>query len=202
VPENYLRSLHAAGALSLTAWMGTGVTDSLLDVADGVLLIGGGDIARESFAAPGEAEAVDRQRDDFESALVDAARDRRLPLLGMCRGVQQLNVALGGTLRRVEEHRQDEDLAQPTHAVSVSPGSRMAGVFGMGELKVNSFHRWAVDRPGDEISVVATAPDGVAEGIESTGEWWAMGVQWHAELLEDQSTRSLFQAFAAAMRDG
>ena len=201
VPENYLRSLQAAGAISLTAWMGTEVIDPLLDVADGVLLIGGGDIARQSFAASGDTEAVDRQRDEFESALVDAARDRRLPLLGMCRGMQQLNVALGGTLRRVDDHRQDEDLGRPSHAISVSPDCRMAEIFGMGELKVNSFHRWSVDRLGDGMSVGITGPDGVVEGIESTTEWWAMGIQWHAELLEDPSTRALFQAFIAAMRD-
>jgi putative glutamine amidotransferase len=200
VPEGYLRLLHGAGALSLTTWMGEEDVDTLLEVADGVLLIGGGDIARESFAAAGETDAVDPERDDFESALVNGARERRLPLLGMCRGAQQLNVTLGGSLRRVHDHRQQEDLAQPTQAVSITSGSRMGGVFTMGEVKVNSFHRWAVDRTGKGLTAVATSADGVVEGIESTTEWWALGVQWHAELLDDPQSHSLFDGFVAVMR--
>lgn len=183
----------SAGGLPLAAWPGSPDVDDLLSVADGLVLVGGGDVAPERFGLSERGDAVDLVRDDFEARLVLGANARGTPLLGICRGAQVLNVALGGTLRRVNGHRQSEDLAYPSHSVSVVEGTRLAGVIEAPELAVNSFHDWAPDALGRCLCATATA-DAVTEGIESEGDWWAVGVQWHLELLDDRAGQRAFDA--------
>jgi len=185
-----------AGGLPLVAWPGSPEVSDLVDLADGLVLIGGGDVAPERFGLDVEGSAVDPGRDEFEVRLVLAAKERGLPFLGVCRGAQILNVALGGTLRRVDGHRQEEDLAHPSHPVHVVAGTRLAGAIGVSELDINSFHNWVPDALGRDLRVAATA-DGVTEAIEFEGGWWALGVQWHVELLEDPSSQRAFDALLA-----
>ena len=199
VYDQFFGLLTAAGGQPLVAWAGTPDVDDLLAVADGVLLIGGGDVAPERFGSAAEASGLDHRRDEFETRLVHGARARGAPLLAVCRGCQMLNVALGGKLRRVEGHRQGESLAIPTHAVEVEPGSRLAAAAGELGLDVNSFHDWAAGERGAGLRVVAAAGD-VAEAIEYEGGWWALGVQWHLELLDDPVSQRLFDAFVAVAR--
>jgi putative glutamine amidotransferase len=193
VAEPYLRGLRQAGAIPVIAWAGMGNPAELLDLGDAVLLLGGGDVDPARFGSDVSGDAVDPERDEFEIGLVLASREAGVPLLGMCRGAQAMNVALGGTLRRVAEHRQGGALSSPSHGISLAKGSRLASLMDAPELLVNSFHRWAVDRPGVGMRVSVTAPDGTVEGIESETGWWAVGVQWHAELLPDRRTVALFQ---------
>ena len=134
------------------------------------------------------------------------ALGRGLPVLGICRGAQSLNVARGGTLHqhlpeltgdRVA-HRQLDDARRPTHRVAVSPGSRLAGVLRVTELRVNSFHHQAVDRLGAGLRVSARAPDGTVEAIEDPALPFVLAVQWHAETLAERATeRRLFAALVA-----
>lgn len=197
VYDRYFAKLVAAGAQPLVAWAGSPHLEDLLTLADGALLIGGGDVAPERFGLAAEASGIDEPRDAFETDLVLGAKAQGKPVLGVCRGAQVLNVALGGSLREVAGHVQPGDLARPSHAVEVVGGTRVARIAGTPELDVNSFHRWAPDALGDGL--VASAVGGAAvEALEFAGDWWAVGLQWHPELLDDPPSQRVFDAFVAA----
>lgn len=188
--------------------------DALLEGMAGLVLTGGEDVDPSHYgsaphAALGEVHAG---RDAFELALVRAARARQLPTLAICRGVQILNVALGGTLVQdlpsewagALAHDGTWERTKRVHDVSVSAGSRLAHALGANALAINSLHHQALARVADGITAVAHAPDGVIEGVESaTGDWWMLGVQWHPEELtgsDEPWDRALFAAFATAVK--
>jgi len=160
---------------------------------DGVLLTGGGDVDPELYGGdPDSTMLVHRGRDDFEIALIQAARQRGLPILGICRGCQIINVALGGTLRnlRLEEDIKDLHLVLTGHTVDLAPDSRLAETLGVTHLtKVVSLHGNTVGEPAPQVRVAATGPGDVIEAIEADttgGRGWIVGVQWHPELTLDQ----------------
>jgi putative glutamine amidotransferase len=165
--------------------------DLALLALDGLLLSGGGDVdpARYGAAPVPEVYGVDPGRDAFETALVLAAARAGLPVLGICRGAQVLNVALGGSLHQHvpavtgQNHSVKDRPYEPVHAVRVTPGSLLAGVVGGTDIAVNSLHHQAVDRVGAGLRAVAWAEDGCVEAIESDGLGRFLGVQWHPELL-------------------
>jgi putative glutamine amidotransferase len=188
--------------------------DGMLDGMAGLLLTGGEDVDPARYGQPphralGEVHA---ERDAFELALVRAARERRLPTLAICRGVQIANVALGGTL--VQDlpsewptplaHDGDWERSARVHAVRLAPGSRLAHALGDARLTINSMHHQAIGTVAAGLTSVAHAPDGVVEAVEWTGgDWWMEGVQWHPEELTRTSEgwdRALFAAFADAVR--
>jgi putative glutamine amidotransferase len=158
---------------------------------DGLLLTGGGDVEPDRYGAvpAPEVYGVEPGRDAYELALVAAAARTGMPVLGVCRGAQLLNVALGGTLVQhlpdVTEapHRVGDRWAEGVHPVEIAPDSLLAAVTGPEAFEVNSLHHQSVDRPGAGLRVVAYAPDGVVEAIEGTGGARLLGVQWHPELL-------------------
>lgn len=176
---------------------------------DGLLMTGGEDVEPARYGAtPHPAtDAPHGPRDRSEIALVIAARTLALPTLAICRGLQIVNVAFGGTLvqdlpsERPEalDHAPGGPRDRRAHPVTVRSGSRLANALGATELSVNSSHHQALDAIASEIVVTATAPDGVVEGAESAGErWWMLGVQWHPEELTetpDHWDRALFEAF-------
>lgn len=188
--------------------------DAMLDGMTGLILTGGEDVDPARYgAAPHPALGeVHPARDAFELALVAAARARRVPTLAICRGVQVANVALGGTLVQDLASQRSDALPHDgagsrdarVHRVRVTPGSRLARALGAAELPINSFHHQSVDRAADGAAVVATAPDGVVEGLEwRRDDWWMVGVQWHPEELvrgDEPWERALFDAFAGAVR--
>jgi len=196
VYEQYFAKLVTAGAQPLVTWSGAPDLEDLVADAAGALLIGGGDVAPERFGLVAEGSAVDERRDAFETSLVLLAKARGKPVLGVCRGAQVLNVALGGTLRQVDGHVQAGDLGQPAHAVAVVAGTRLAEIAGEPELQVNSSHRWAPDGLGRGLVVSGAAAETI-EAVESAGEWWAVGLQWHVELLDDPPSQRVFDAFVA-----
>jgi len=158
---------------------------------------------QRAFAVDGLAIAVD----DSAQKLARAADARGMPILGVCRGLQMLNVARGGTLVQDIpdaistdiQHRQELPGRIPTHAIVIEPGSRLEGVMGRERHEVNSFHHQAVGRLGRHLLAVAWAPDGVVEGIEAPDRDFVVGVQWHAEsLAEREDQTGLLTAFAAA----
>ncbi len=168
--------------------------DDVIAGLDSLLLSGGGDIVASYYGmSPGEVEySVDTARDAWELALVAAAHEAALPILGVCRGAQVLNVAFGGTLvqhlPKVTDisHRQlDKDL-EIVHEVRVDPASMLATITGRHVFGVNSLHHQAVARSGSGLRPVAWAPDGVVEAVESNDRSAVLGVQWHPELLTDQ----------------
>ena len=193
----YLLAIERAGAVPVVLPPIVTDVECLLDRLDGVCLSGGPDLDPEAYGARerhAELGPTEPSLDDFELALARAAIERGIPLLGICRGAQALNVALGGTLHQhLPGHRQAEPGTDTTHEVEVLPGTRLAAVVGGGTLAVNSFHHQAVDRLGRGLRVAARAADGTVEAIEGPG--FAIGVQWHAETLADGR---LFEALVGA----
>lgn len=197
VYDRYLDRIVAAGGEPLIAWTGSADPEGLVALADGVALVGGGDVEPATFGVDAEGEGVDAQRDAFERRLVAAAHASGTPLLGLCRGCQVLNVARGGTLELLDGHRQDGDLATPSHAVEVVPGSRLAAALGTDRIEANSFHRWVAGALGEGLTPSAHSASGHVEGLESSDGWWALGIQWHAELLDDRASQRVFDALVA-----
>jgi putative glutamine amidotransferase len=186
-----------------------GDVPALLERLQGVCLSGGPDLDPSAYHARARSELgpVEPELDAFELALARAADAAGLPVLGICRGCQVLNVARGGTLHQhlpavtdgLFHHRQTEPGRVTTHTVTVAPGSRLAAIVGSGELEVNSFHHQAADRLGDRLRPVAWSPDGVVEGIEDAEANLYLGVQWHAEgLIGRPEHEALFEALVDA----
>jgi putative glutamine amidotransferase len=152
-----------------------------MDRVDGLVLTGGTDVdpARYGATACATTPPLDPERDEFELALLDAAMERELPVLAICRGLQLVNVSRGGTLHA---HLADHHPASGRHDVSVEPGSLLHDLYGP-VAGVNSLHHQGIDRLGADLVVTARAPDGVVEGIELPGVR-LLGVQWHPEQLD------------------
>jgi putative glutamine amidotransferase len=216
VPRGYTEGVERASGLSVLLPNSGDPSLAAAYVAriDGLLLTGGDDVHPSLF---GEAphpriDLVDEQRDRFEIALLGAARERRMPVFGICRGIQIMNVALGGDLYQDIPSQAESALghAQKTlregawHDVDVRPGTRLAAILGEGRAAVNSYHHQACRRVAHGLSVTATTSDGIVEAVEDPGLPFFLGVQWHPEVLEGgtaQSTRRLFAAFVEAARE-
>jgi putative glutamine amidotransferase len=198
----YLRAIEATGGMPVVL-PPIGDVEAILERLDAVCLSGGPDLdpaaygARDRHAALGQTEP---ELDAFELALARAADRSGLPLLGICRGAQALNVARGGTLHQhLTGHRQTEAGTRATHAVEIAADMRLARIAGAGALAVNSFHHQAVDELGRSLRVAARAPDGTVEAIEAPGPRFVVGVQWHVEaLVAEPRHRAVFEALVAA----
>jgi putative glutamine amidotransferase len=198
----YLRAIDAAGGMPVVL-PPLGDAETLIDRLDGICLSGGPDLDPVAYGAPSrhpELGPTEPELDAFELALARAADARGLPILGICRGAQALNVARGGTLHQhLPAHRQTEPATAATHSVHVDEGTRLAGLVGTRPLRVNSFHHQAVDRLGRGLRAVAHAADGTIEAIEAPGPGFVLGVQWHAEgLVHEPRHFVLFEALVAA----
>lgn len=205
---DYVRSVDAAGGLPVVLTPG-GATKhpGLLDRLNGIVLSGGCDI-NPSFYGMGFHPTLSRtsvERDGFEIELVREAIARDLPVLGICRGSQIINVALGGTLiqdipSRFGRSIIHNDSAKPRHTlmhpVTIDPESRLASLLRATELPVNSFHHQSIDQLGEGLVIAARSPDGVVEGIERPGSGFVIGVQWHPEAFwaNGEHFAPLFQA--------
>lgn len=175
-PRAYVDQLSRAGLRPILIPGDHGI--ALLDVVDALVLTGGGDLDSElSGMNAGESRGVDRARDDAEISLVRAAAEQGVPVLGCCRGLQVLAVAFGGTLRTVDGHIQPG----PGHEVRTRPGSLIAGLVGP-VTRTTALHAQGIADPGAKWRPTAWADD-IIESIEPvSGDWPALGVQWHPEL--------------------
>ena len=167
----------------------------------GLLLSGGGDIAPELFGLGSYdktlVRGLDSERDKFEIELVRKAYEERIPTLGICRGIQVMNAALGGTLLLdIPGHSQERERYETSHEVFTAVGARLNEIIGS-RLAVNSFHHQAVGEVAPGLRVSAVAGDRVIEGIEAA-EFFFVGVQWHPECLRDEASGRLFRAFVGA----
>jgi putative glutamine amidotransferase len=211
VNEAYVRAIQSAGLVPVVVppSLGPDEARAVIRGTAGLLLSGGEDVDPSRYGAVRHSatQTSHAGRDATEMALVDAARDARRPVLAICRGLQLLNVALGGTL--VQDlaserpspitHPRDPDRTRRVHDVTVAPGSRLATIVGCQAMTVNSLHHQAVDQLAPALRATAHAPDGVIEGAETTDDWWVLAVQWHPEELIDTSEpwdRAIFNAFA------
>ena len=206
LPESYVTALRRAGArTALLPPAQPAAAEELLAPFDGLLLAGGGDIepARYGAAAHPAQYGTDPDRDELELELARAAVRLGLPTLGICRGVQLLNVAFGGTLAQhlpdldgLVQHR--AQAKQAMHGLRVEPGSRLAAALGRAQADGLSHHHQALDRLGEGFRAVAWAPDGLVEGIERE-QGWTVGVLWHPESTAhaDPAQHELLCAFVA-----
>jgi putative glutamine amidotransferase len=176
--------------------------DELLEMLDGLLIPGGSDIDPASYGARPHPETHGSRpvRDRFELALAHRALERDMPLLGICRGMELLNVALGGTLtqhiERIDVHRHTPG-AFCDHAVRLEPGSLAARAVGSERTEVKSHHHQAVDELGEGLTVSGwSEPDDLAEAVELADRRFALGVLWHPE--EDEQSRVVGALVAAA----
>lgn len=208
----YAELVLASGGLPVVLPRAGGVGD-VLDLLDGLLLTGGDDINPALYGEANEGASldVDPEADRWELALLRGARERSLPVLAVCRGMQLMSVAFGGRLaqeiRRLgspEDHpspatlRPDEIYAL-RHAIRVEPGTRLGTLVGRAEAVVNSIHHQAVVDPG-KLRVSARSQTGIIEAVEPRDEWPALGVQWHPEKLRDPLTDRLFRYLVDASR--
>jgi putative glutamine amidotransferase len=198
----YVEAVVAAGGLPVVLpVLDPELAAATLDGLDGLLLSGGGDIdpARYGEEPVPEVYGVDERRDAFELALVDVALERNTPTLGICRGHQVLNVALGGRMLQhvghltSVNHQERERFGEVIHTVLVEPGSLVASVLGATVVGVNTLHHQAVAEPGRGLRVVArSADDALIEAVEHEDRR-TIGVQWHPELLQHRpQQRRLF----------
>lgn len=174
---------------------------------DGLLLSGGRDLNPALYGQDPHAETAPArfERDALEQALARAAYQADVPVLGICRGMQMMDVALGGTLHQHvpdvagrTDHSQQPPYRETSHIVSLAPESRLARIFGTEELAVNSMHHQAVDQVAPELEAAAWDDEGIVEAVEARGKRFFLGVQWHPEYLPGHA--ALFEAFADACR--
>lgn len=213
----YVRSVISGGGIPLVLppLLGDRFVHEIVEVLDGLVLSGGEDVDPVHYgeeAHPTVAKNIDPMRDAQEIALYRLARERGLPVLGICRGIQLINVALGGTLWQDLPsdkpdglpHNQPDGRDARTHSVEVTPGSRLARALGGTRFDVNSFHHQAIRDLAPGLLVTAHAPDGEIEGVESPGtDPWLLAVQWHPEEFHHHEVapdHGLFAALVAECR--
>ncbi|HUG75311.1 MAG TPA: gamma-glutamyl-gamma-aminobutyrate hydrolase family protein [Acidimicrobiia bacterium] len=203
----YTTMVRAAGGIPVSLTPGAAEeAPALLERLDGLLLAGGGDVDPDRYGAtPHESVyGIDPARDEFEISLVREARDRRLPTLCICRGMQVLNVALGGTLIQdiaadgpglIDHRRINEPAGTRQHTVDLDPGSSTARAIGADSVTVNSLHHQAIRDLAPGLIVTGRAPDGIIEAVASDDDWPMWAVQWHPESLgaTDEPSARLFE---------
>lgn len=180
---DYARSVLRAGGLPINLPLDADPLD-YIEICDGFLFTGGADLNPVAYNEANTASAFEQIRDDYELTLLGGALDANKPLLGICRGLQLLNVHAGGSLHQdIPEHaRYDVRPHTRTHSVNIEPASRLNLMFGS-SVEVNSLHHQTVDTVGADLSVVARADDGTVEALEMVGRD-VIAVQWHPEMLD------------------
>ncbi len=209
----YCRAVEKAGGIPVLLPALAILDRPLHSFCQGLLLSGGGDFDPAFFGEEPHPQlgTVDLERDRWEISLIRKARAEGLPILGICRGIQALNVAFGGTLyqdlpaqylpapnRPLLEHNQQIPGDQVSHRVTIVAGSLLSRVIGPTEIWTNSHHHQAVKDPAPDLKVTARSDDGVIEGLEGTGDHFLLGVQWHPERLANPDSQRLFTAFVRA----
>lgn len=211
--EAYVQALLRAGATPLLIPLGLSSEhlSNLLPRLDGILFTGGGDIHPERYASSMHplVSEIDPDRDQVELGLFENTLQARLPFMGICRGLQLVNVGLGGTLYEdiLDQHpgaqRHQFSGEHPrnflAHWVNIQEDSRLAEIVQAGSARVNSLHHQGIARLAPGLRPVAFAPDGIIEAVELQGYPFGMAVQWHPEWLpEDPAMAALFRAFVSA----
>jgi putative glutamine amidotransferase len=208
----YVESLRRAGAVPVIVPPQPENAADVVAGLDGLLLAGGDDCDPSVYGEerhPSCTTTMDVRRQENDLALAKAARELGVPTLGICLGMQVMNIAAGGTLiqdivsqheTEIEHASEPEDRAR--HAVMIDGGTRLAGIVGgQRELNVNSSHHQAIRKVGEGLRAAAHAPDGIVEGIEDARHPFYVGVQWHPEDMRgEESATSLFGAFIEAAR--
>lgn len=207
----YLNSVQQVEAVPLIIPpMARGTIETILDTVDAICLSGGPDLDPSTYGQPPHEKLgpTELATDNFEIALARAADKRGIPILAICRGLQVLNVARGGTLHQhipdlvpdsSLQHRQSELGHHTSHTVDIDSDSLLARTLGVTTAEVNSFHHQSVETLGANLRACARSEDGVIEGIEALDRDYVVGVQWHAESLTNREEHEqLFRGLSEA----
>jgi putative glutamine amidotransferase len=211
--EAYVDALHQAGAcpVLIPNNIPESALDELVSHLDGVVFSGGGDIDPGYYDAEDypKVDGVEEQRDRVELSLLEKVVDEGKPFLGICRGIQLINVGLGGSLyadiadqvpgAAKHDYYPDWDRDHLAHTIRVKPETKLAEILGENEVEVNSLHHQAVEQLAADLIPTAYSPDGLIEGFELPGHPFGLAVQWHPEwLTAHKPMRTLFAAFIEA----
>lgn len=212
---SYLNAVLSAGGIPLIIPTGLSLEQlhETLERLDGLVLIGGPDIDPQIFKgrAHQRVYGIDAQRDALDLSLARLAAANRKPFLGICRGIQVINVALGGTLftdiadqkQQPLQHDWYPDVPRDhlAHPVSIKPDSLLAQILGGSHFEVNSLHHQGLEQIAPTLTVSARSPDGLVEAVELEGHPFGIGVQWHPECLQEHAPqRAIFSALVEAAK--
>jgi putative glutamine amidotransferase len=210
---DYSDSVSKSGGMPILVPFDHDSIDDVLDIADGILIPGGDvDIDPKFYGQEKKYDNViiNHTRTEFDLKFIEKILAKKIPFLGICYGMQLLNVYLGGTLiqhipsdfKTDIKHQQPSPKNAPWHDVILENGSLLDGLAeGKSTWKVNSTHHQAVDMPGKDLTVSARATDGIIEAIEYTKHDFVLGVEWHPEYLENKLDEAIFKAFIDAARN-
>ncbi len=212
LPSEYVDAVRRAGGTPVLLPPGESAIEEWLAIVDGIILAGGGDLSPEHYAGDSHEAIymVDSERDSVELGLARRVIESGHPTLGICRGTQILNVALGGTLHAHLPDVVGDSVShrlpprEPTsHSIDIVANSTAASVFGCTTFQAASWHHQAIARVGKGLAVVAHAPDGTIEAIEMDSHRWLLGVQWHPELTAevDAVQQRVFDVLVEVSRD-
>lgn len=209
VSHTYIQAVEQAGGIPVPIPFSSDTTllQAQIDRLDALVMIGGEDFDPQLYGQEPHPMlgTVNIERDRYDLYLIRYALRKEIPLLGICRGLQGLNIAEGGSLYQdlpatypnpCIRHRQGAERRFGSHSIRIKPDSRLHTILGTDSVIVNSFHHQAVQQPAPGYRIAALSPDGVIEALEKEGESWVIGVQWHPEALNlsgDESSHRLFQ---------
>lgn len=207
-------AIEKAGGLPVLIPSGLNETTlrALYDRVDAIFVPGGGDVNPSRYHAEPHplTDGIVDARDEVEITLIRWAFAEDRPLLGVCRGHQVVNVALGGILIQdipsqvdtmISHRHRPVTYPQDGHLVTIDPNSRLASILGTTEVEVNTLHHQCVDQPAPSLVVTAHAPDGIIEAAEAPDKHFVLSVQWHPEMMESATMLRLFTAFVEAARE-
>lgn len=210
----YSKSIVEAGGIPMIIPLGIEAdVAQILSISDGLLLSGGHDVHPFHFGAEPSPKLgqIYPERDTVELALTNAAMTRQMPIFGICRGIQLLNVALGGTLyqdidsdyqsSKLLKHTQQAARGVATHYVNIAQGNLLTEIIEQEQIAVNSYHHQAINVLGEALNVAAKSNDGIIEAVVHSSLPFCLGVQWHPEeqaLAGDEVAKKLFKAFVEA----
>lgn len=215
VNKDYVSSVISAGAVPLMIPMDATEENlrQTLELVDGMIFSGGHDIApiRYGEEPHQKLQEICPERDEFDFLLYCLAKEHSLPILGICRGFQLMNVSEGGklyqdlSLKNTEslKHSQGHGPSVPTHTVKVEPGSKFYKILGKEEIRVNSFHHQAVKSTSENVAISGKALDNVVEAIELKNYPFGLGVQFHPEMLQakEEDMKKIFAALVSAAKE-
>jgi putative glutamine amidotransferase len=210
---NYAEAISKLGGIPLfVPNLAADLAQDYLSHCDGLLLSGGADFDPALFAQDPHPDLgmVEESRDQFELALYHAAKAKSLPILGICRGIQAINIAEGGSLHQhlpalghKLQHNQKNLDGSLSHLVKLEPSSHLAASFGKETVRTNSYHHQAIDKLGNALKAVAWTSDGIIEAVEGTAHNFVLGVQWHPEMSFERYPEHLapFSLFMNAVKN-